>query len=72
MITHLTLRAAQVCPLCLEHKPTGTLVCWPCDRMQQKMNNGRYSDHAVARMATIGVYLDAAMDAWRQGEGASS
>lgn len=42
------VRMDKVCPLCLEPKDVGLIVCWPCHRSQKHHNDGDYSKRAKA------------------------
>ena len=59
---HPILRCMPTCPLCLEPKDQGRLICWPCHKTQTAHNRGGYSEHAVARVATIATFLDVAFE----------
>jgi hypothetical protein len=62
-VDHPVLRAIPICPLCLEHKDVGTLICWPCHRTQKAHNQGGYSAHAIQRLETIAAFLGSAFEA---------
>jgi hypothetical protein len=39
---HPRVRKLILCPCCGEHKQTGLLVCWPCNRHLKERYNGTY------------------------------
>ena len=57
MNDHPVLRAIPICPLCLEDKAQGLLVCWPCHRTQTAHNGGAYGAHAERRIDAVSSYV---------------
>lgn len=51
------VRRSYTCPLCLDPKDSGLVVCWPCHRQQKMDNNGCYSADAEARIAKVERHL---------------
>lgn len=37
------VRASLTCVNCLEDKPAGLMLCWPCHHSQKHHNDGGYS-----------------------------
>lgn len=44
------LRKAARCPLCLETKDIGLVICWPCHHSQKHFNDGDYSKRAKSKI----------------------
>lgn len=59
-MTHIDnplVRADLYCPLCVNPKPVGNLVCWPCHRQEKARNDGGYSLQAERLIAEVEVEL---------------